>query len=406
MIIADDEPLALTSEELLFQKEFPEISIVGKAADGVELKQMLKDLNPDMAVVDIQMPGLSGIEVIELLSHQNRLKTHFIIYSAYGNFAYIKKALDLKTDGYLLKPAKKEEWREMIDKLEKRIDEEREQNMKVVRLQNAMHIVNPLLGSEILRAIVLGESSEESFNAYCSINNLSFYKGCIITLLVKLQNDSDREQAGRELENALGQMCEFLYLLTENGIHIMLFVPPELDDGQQEKWCNDLAYLAAKKVETSMGKECIYGVGACCDSFSMMHLSYRESTEKIGSVKRESRPDGMEETDKANTYLVRAKQYIRTYYPRDISLTGCAEEVGISPYYLSHIFKERTGKTFVDYLSEVRIGEAKKLAAGSSLTIKEIAERVGYTNTTYFCKVFKRITGLTIGEYRRKHIRT
>lgn len=63
--------------------------------------------------MDIRMPGLSGIEVIELLQHK-KCSTHFIISTAYSDFGYIKKALDLKTDGYLVKPSKREEKLEVI----------------------------------------------------------------------------------------------------------------------------------------------------------------------------------------------------------------------------------------------------------------------------------------------------
>ncbi|MDO4323246.1 MAG: helix-turn-helix domain-containing protein [Lachnospiraceae bacterium] len=92
---------------------------------------------------------------------------------------------------------------------------------------------------------------------------------------------------------------------------------------------------------------------------------------------------------------------METWFRKDISLIDSAESVGISPYYLSHIFKERTGQTFVEYLSQVRIEEAKRLCSDTTLSLKEISEQCGYLNITYFCKVFKRLTGKTIGEYRK-----
>ena len=76
--------------------------------------------------------------------------------------------------------------------------------------------------------------------------------------------------------------------------------------------------------------------------------------------------------------------------------------MGISPYYLSHIFKDKTGRTFIEYLTEVRINYARELCLDQSLSIKDISERCGYLNTTYFYKVFKKIVGSTIGEYRKK----
>jgi YesN/AraC family two-component response regulator len=129
IVIADDEPLSLKSEELFIRNEFPGIEIIGLAEDGIELKRMLEELKPDIAIVDICMPGLSGIEVIELLQHKN-CATHFIINTAYSDFEYIKKALDLKTDGYLLKPGKRNEKIEVVNRLCRTVEIEKEENAK------------------------------------------------------------------------------------------------------------------------------------------------------------------------------------------------------------------------------------------------------------------------------------
>ena len=108
MVIADDERLARQSEEIFVKREFPGVEIVGTAPDGVTLKEMLESLKPDLAIVDIRMPGLTGLEAIELAKAKG-LKTHFIISTAYSDFEYVRSALNLKTDGYLLKPCKREE---------------------------------------------------------------------------------------------------------------------------------------------------------------------------------------------------------------------------------------------------------------------------------------------------------
>ena len=152
MVIADDEPIVLKSQELFIQKEFPEIDIVGMAKNGIELKEMLEAYRPDLAIVDIRMPGLSGIEVMELLKDKE-LGTHFIINTAYSDFEYVKKALDLRTDGYILKPGKRQEKIDKIGRLLKTVKEEREENIKKQYLDAALDVVNPVFGSEILRSV-------------------------------------------------------------------------------------------------------------------------------------------------------------------------------------------------------------------------------------------------------------
>ena len=149
MVIADDEPVVLKSTELFLKKEFPNIEIVGMAENGIKLKEMLEAYKPDMAIVDIRMPGLSGIEVIELLQHK-KCSTHFIISTAYSDFGYIKKALDLKTDGYLVKPSKREEKLEVIGKLCRTVEEEKKINLRQDGIESALGVVNSVLAVRFL----------------------------------------------------------------------------------------------------------------------------------------------------------------------------------------------------------------------------------------------------------------
>ena len=74
---------------------------------------------------------------------------------------------------------------------------------------------------------------------------------------------------------------------------------------------------------------------------------------------------------------------------------------GISPFYLSRLLKQELNETFVEILTKVRITRALVLLSDSRKTIREIGEEVGYGNTTYFYKVFKKQTGMTVGEVRR-----
>ncbi|WP_444659413.1 helix-turn-helix domain-containing protein [Caproiciproducens sp. R2] len=67
------------------------------------------------------------------------------------------------------------------------------------------------------------------------------------------------------------------------------------------------------------------------------------------------------------------------------------------------LLKQELGQTFIGYLTQVRMQEAIKLAGVTRLSIKEIAERTGYSNPTYFCRVFKKFTGQTIGGYRESN---
>jgi len=74
----------------------------------------------------------------------------------------------------------------------------------------------------------------------------------------------------------------------------------------------------------------------------------------------------------------------------------------MNPSYLSYFFKEQTGENFIDYLNKVRIEKAKELLKDSSMSLSEIASQVGYSNAGYFNRIFKKIVGITPGQYRNR----
>ncbi|MDB5083771.1 MAG: AraC family transcriptional regulator [Bacilli bacterium] len=93
--------------------------------------------------------------------------------------------------------------------------------------------------------------------------------------------------------------------------------------------------------------------------------------------------------------------YIHNHYMDEITLSLVAKTFFISPYYLSRIFKEITGFTFVEYLNITRIKEAQRLLTGSSEKIIDIAEQVGFSNITHFGRVFKKLASVTPISYRK-----
>ncbi|GBG11037.1 hypothetical protein PAT3040_05816 [Paenibacillus agaridevorans] len=96
--------------------------------------------------------------------------------------------------------------------------------------------------------------------------------------------------------------------------------------------------------------------------------------------------------------------YINQHYSKDISLDLLADQLKLSGGYLSTYFKENFGCTFSEYLNEVRIHKAKELLSGDETSINLISSKVGYQNVSSFIRMFKRMTGMPPGQYRRLHL--
>ncbi|OCT15342.1 hypothetical protein A8709_14725 [Paenibacillus pectinilyticus] len=94
------------------------------------------------------------------------------------------------------------------------------------------------------------------------------------------------------------------------------------------------------------------------------------------------------------------KQFINKHYKEDLSLEKVAEHLQLSTAYLSNLYKKETGQNFVEYITEVRIRQAKFLLKTTDLKIAEIAREVGYADEYYFSKVFKKNVGESPLKYR------
>ncbi|WP_347548733.1 response regulator [Pseudalkalibacillus hwajinpoensis] len=98
--------------------------------------------------------------------------------------------------------------------------------------------------------------------------------------------------------------------------------------------------------------------------------------------------------------LEQVKQYIHLHYHEQLTLEDAAEHVRLSPYYVSKLFKDRSGMTFIDYVTEVRVEAAKRTMIDPLKSLKEICYEVGYKDPNYFSRVFKRKTGVSPSQYR------
>jgi two-component system LytT family response regulator/two-component system response regulator LytT len=118
-LIVDDEQLA--REELVFLlKDYPDIELLDSATNGLEAVKMIEDLEPDLVFLDVQMPGLDGLGVIRKLQEKNIPLPHFILATAFDQYAV--EAFRLDAMDYLLKPVEKERLDLSIDRARKIVE--------------------------------------------------------------------------------------------------------------------------------------------------------------------------------------------------------------------------------------------------------------------------------------------
>jgi two-component system, response regulator YesN len=116
VLVAEDESLQLSSLVRMVHKATDAFEVVAQAQTGLQALNLAEECLPDVVITDIQMPQMSGIELIEAL-RDHLPGTRFIIISGYSAFEYAQKAISLRVAAYLLKPVQPEELEEALARL-------------------------------------------------------------------------------------------------------------------------------------------------------------------------------------------------------------------------------------------------------------------------------------------------
>lgn len=102
-----------------------------------------------------------------------------------------------------------------------------------------------------------------------------------------------------------------------------------------------------------------------------------------------------------SSVFAQVAHYLDRHYAEDIPIEQLVQKFYISPYHLSHMFKQKTGYSVKQYVLRRRIGEAQIRLINTEDTVQSISEAVGFEDTSYFSRIFSKYTGFTPTEYRK-----
>jgi len=161
----------------------------------------------------------------------------------------------------------------------------------------------------------------------------------------------------------------------------------------------NMIYSAVHKKEISV--QTIYNINDLHDLSSTR--SYSLLQKKIKSLITIGIEYFKENSENNPVIIRKIQEYIKTNFKDKVSRKDIASHVYLNPAYLSRLFKKETGMTLTEYVTELRVAEAKRLLIETDNTITAIAEDIGYYNYSYFSKIFREIVGVTAGEYRKNY---
>lgn len=181
ILIADDEGIVTDALRYIIEKNFGEECQTAIAKNGRQAIELSESFQPDIALLDIQMPGINGLKAMEEISTQNpKVKT--LILTAYDNVDYVKEALRLGAVDYLMKPINKKTITERLTGIMHTIDKERQKRRDDLIIREKMEAVIPIIENGFIISLILQNEYEGSGEYYRQLLNLEENYGIIMVL--------------------------------------------------------------------------------------------------------------------------------------------------------------------------------------------------------------------------------
>ena len=401
ILIADDEPKIRRGLCEAFEWENLNMRVIGAAKDGEEALQIARREKPDICLVDICMPIINGLELVEKLKVENP-NVIIILITGYDEFSYAKEAIKLGAFDYVLKPVAEDELLKIIIKAKNLLEERLEKEKKFDWADSQLKKNSSILRDRFILSWLYGDISKDDIQEQQGFYQMNFGEKIGITL-VKINGAnavSESLRTDKEKKLLFSEVYKvFEGVLELQNLHPFFIVRDENEGLVSVSSLND--YKKWKRL-TSLIEDKVYF------ELSQRVTVYQESVEggpeQLHSAYERIKKNVINDLSYLPV-IQKTKLYIESNYADpELSLSKVALELSVSSSNLSKLFKQETGISYIDYLTQIRIREAMKLMSEPSAKIYEVAEQVGYSSQHYFCAAFKREVGISPSSYRKKPI--
>ncbi len=393
-VIADDEPKIREGLRSLAESFDLQLEVCGEAKNGVEALALIERESPDLALVDICMPKLNGLQLIERI-RAVQPDCRVIVVSGYNEFAYAKEAMALGVRAYILKPVAEQELYDTIHDLTQEMDRERVKQRFIDLANYQLEQHREYLQGVFFNDWMEGKLTREELEGQKELLQIDFGES---TALILVSDQNGRGVSLRMNESSISEdvyqfaLSRLLEELLEEYFPAYFFT-----DRYQNvvgifhhygKSMEFLRHHVEKGLEQMLGGQCTVAVEKCEE---------KAVPEVYARILREVQRDL-----ECRPVVTEAKKYLYEHFTDpDLDLNLVARSIGISPAYLSRLMKQELGMSFRDFLTSLRINEAIVLMRNTGLSINEIADKVGYKNQHYFSTAFKNSMGISPSEHRK-----
>ena len=492
VMLVDDENLIVEGLKNIIDWDNLGLEVVNTASNGEEAIRKFKELPVDIVITDINMPKVTGIELLRSLKDLND-DVKFIVLSGYDEFSYAKSAIELGVKSYILKPVNEEELEEALLSIIEEVNKEKKKEKGLLEKNNKLiDFLGGRVGIDEIIDIKDIITLDFNSNSYIA-SNISFKADDIesvienidntireyedknfeiirnydssIVLIKSLSSDISRESLKEYFELIKNTIKEDLnidvfisvgnivdsaksisesyrecrkikkHILSKGYGNIVFFdeilgIKEEKKDFKKEiEEINKLIIeKKPKEIETyikdifenqdltpkniyDFSIKVLFLTDEVLSEFKLSNKYTRESlSSTIVDLCNEDTRVNIENflitelcelikivSNNANQYSPVVQQVINLInedYKNELSLKTLSAKYNINSSYLGQIFTKEVGCSFSDYLNKVKNTKAKELILTTNMKINNIAKEVGYTDTSYFYRKFKKYYGV------------
>lgn len=372
VLFAEDELLV----RLGLQSSIPwskyEMEVVALAENGLEAYKLFEEIHPDILITDLRMEGMDGLELIKRVREVDK-ECAIVVISCLNDFETLRKLIPYNINAYVLKAsisidevcsvlAQTKSYLKSIGRTAKNNKEDSE------KLEEKI--------SKYLMGDVSGNIEE----------NLDYLEHLLLFSLEDENKDKINDLA-----------MEFIYELVNRQIPGEILVPlkdkefcvfyKSTEKNMQER---------IKRINSSIGD--FLGVG-----FKITHSSRRKE-ESIKDWFDRAYVQQYEiniDENSGKALIQKSIEYMQAHYREALNLTDISRTIGLSVSYFSYLFKQETGKNYIEYLNEIRLLATMRDLKNTDEKIVVVAQKHGFQNLEYFSRYFKKKTGESPARWRK-----
>jgi two-component system, response regulator YesN len=395
VLIADDEPKIRRGLRTSIERLRPDMRVVAEAEDGEVALDLARKEKPDILMIDVRMPFLNGLELIEKLN-EVLSDCIIIVVSGHDEFEYAQRALRLKVFEYVLKPVPQEVLASVLARAAEALADARRQRKYVSWAHEQLERNLPLLREQFLRDWVRARLSPLEIDEQARFLGMEITGRLLMTLIHVVEHavaTAQSEERDRRIalyavrsavEESFGE-SEPRWVFVDEHDNIVVLSCSRAGDPRADAVGN-----TERRVVPALCQALVAAQAVVEDA----PLGVAEAYEALSAeVSSKGAHRGL---------VVVAQRYIDSHFGEStLSLEEVASAAQISPGYLSRLLKLETGFSFVDYLTRVRINKAVQIMNDPAVKVYEVAEAVGYQSQHYFSRAFKRVFGRPPVEFRK-----